>query len=197
MARKLGKAATPGTKRKAAPAHPGVDEAAVMHPDSVGCIAGRVVVIEEYRHKNGQRARARGLPFSQALEAQIKSGSAVTEDILDVMALHAELVNELVLDAMPDANAGSTAEEKAEARAQWLRWIEGLDYAAGEQLLLRWWDVCGLFFLRPIVRRIDQALRVDAILVKSASDGATSMPASPPPGTATPSTSGASTPTAN
>lgn len=200
MARKLDKAATTKRPRKGAAAHAaraGADDLAVMHPDAEETIGGRVVAIQEYRFVTGQRVRAKALPFTQSLDAQIKSGSGLVEDMLDVMARHAELVRELMLDAIADANTGTTAEEKAQARAQWREWIEGLDDIAGEALLLKWWDVCGLFFIRQIVRRLDQAQKLNAILAKQPSDGATSTPASPLPATATKSTSGEPAPSAN
>jgi len=168
-------------KPKEAPApESGAGDLAILHPDITLPLAGRTVTVQEYRFVPGMSVRLKGKPFVDALRGQIESGSALTEDILDVLAAHAELVRELILDAI--AGAGQEP-----ARAGWAEWIEGLGGADGEQLLLVWWSVCGPFFLQQAVRRIGQQIQLRADLARLA--GATSTPASPLPGTATPTTS--------
>lgn len=170
----------------------GADDVNVLHPDITLTIAGRTVTIREYRFVNGLSVRAKALPFTRALQAQIESGSAVTEDILDVMAAQQELVRELILDAIE----GSDAEP---ARAEIEQWIVGLDDEPGELLMLTWWGVCGPFFVRQVARRIGQRIELqkDLLKLRQARDGATSTPALPPLATATPSSSAADTPSAS
>ncbi|CAM5384464.1 DUF6631 family protein [Rhodanobacter lindaniclasticus] len=146
MARKLDKTASSRPKRKADAPAAGADDLAALHPDAQATLGGRVVVIKEYRFVTGQHVRAKALPFTQALDAQIKRGSALTEDILDVLAQHADLVRELMLDAIVDFDQYKTADEWLEACEDWRGWMKGLNDADGEALLLRWWEVCGLFF---------------------------------------------------
>lgn len=166
----------------------GADDLATLHPDAALPIAGRTVTMREYRFVPGMAVRVKGKPLTDALRGQIKSGSALTEDIIDVLAAHAALVRELMLDAIEGA-------DKEPARTDWAAWIEGLGDADGEQLLLLWWSVCGPFFLRQAVRRIGQQIQLQADLERLA--GATSTPASPPPATAMPSDSARLTPSAN
>ncbi|CAM5383108.1 DUF6631 family protein [Rhodanobacter lindaniclasticus] len=197
MARKLDKTASSRPKRKADAPAAGADDLAALHPDAQATLGGRVVVIKEYRFVTGQHVRAKALPFTQALDAQIKRGSALTEDILDVLAQHADLVRELMLDAIVDFDQYKTADEWLEACEDWRGWMKGLNDADGEALLLRWWEVCGLFFLRQVVRRLDQAQKLNDYIAQRQSAGPTSTPASPQPVTATPTTSGAPAPSGN
>lgn len=167
----------------------GADDLLVLHPDATETIGGRAVTMRAYRFVPGMRARAKSQQLVRDLQAQIESGTALTEEITDVLAAHEALVRELMLDAIEGA-------DKEPARAEWAAWIAGLDDADGELLLLVWWGVCGPFFLKTIVRRWQQARQLKADLAATLA-GLTSTPASPPPDTAHPDSSEANTPSGN
>ncbi|TAM72308.1 hypothetical protein EPN44_15935 [bacterium] len=166
----------------------GADDLAILHPDITLSIDGRKVTVREYPFVLGMAVRVKGKPLVDALRGQIKSGSALTEDIMDVLATHADLVRELILDAIAGA-------DQEPARADCAAWIDGLGDRPGEQLLMVWWIVCGPFFLRQAVRRIGQQIQLQADLARL--DGATSTPASPPPDTAPPNSSEPASPSAS
>lgn len=166
----------------------GRDDLAVLHPDGTLKIAGRDVTIREYRFVPGMAVRIKAKPLSHALAGQIKSGSALTEDIIDVLAAHDALVRELILDAIEGAGEDPQ-------RAEWAAWIGKLGDADGEQLLLLWWSVCGPFFLRQAVRRIGQQIQLQAELARLA--GPIPTHASPPPGMETSTDSAPHTPSAS
>lgn len=164
----------------------GADDLLVLHPDATQTIGGRAVTMRAYRFVPGMRVRAKSPQLVRDLQAQIESGTALTEEITDVLAAHEALVRELMLDAIEGA-------DQEPARAEWAAWIAGLDDTDGELLLLVWWGVCGPFFLRTIVRRWHQARQLkedmDALFA-----GLTSMPASSSPATARPDSSDTNTP---
>jgi hypothetical protein len=164
----------------------GAGDLLVLHPDATVTIGDRTVTIREYRFVSGLQVRAKSVRLVVDLKAQIESGSALVEEVIDVLAVHQELVRELILDAIDGA-------DKEPARGELAAWIAGLGDAEGELLLLTWWGVCGSFFVRQIMRRWGQARQLKADLAQ-ASAGATSTPASPLPDTATPTTSAPPTP---
>lgn len=158
MARTINPAAIKG-KGKAAPSKKpaakttpddGADDAAILHPDLTFTVGGREVTIREYRFVDGLRVRAKAKPLTLALHQQIVTGEALTEDVLDVLATHGDLVRELVIDATVGADAD---------------WYDGLDDNEGTQLLVAWWSVCGPFFLRQIASRLGQAMKLKEALV--------------------------------
>lgn len=167
----------------------GADDLRVLHPDATEAIGGRSVTVVHYRFVPGMRVRAKSGELIRDLRAQIESGSALTEEVLDVLAKHEVLVRELMLDAIEGA-------DKAPARAKWAAWIAGLDDDDGELLLLVWWGVCGPFFLKTIVRRWQQARQLQADMAEL-SAGPTPTPASPPPDTAHRDSSDTNTPSDN
>lgn len=147
----------------------------ILNPDVPLPIAGRDIVVREYGFVEGLRVRVKAKALTEALGAQIKTGHALLEDIQDVLAAHWDLVRELIAD--------STGQDHA--------WIESLNEADGELLLLTWWGVCGPFFVGIAVRRMRQDRQVRAALA-----GLTSTPASPRPDTESPTGSDA-TPSAS
>lgn len=161
----------------------GAGDLAVLHPDATETIGGRTVTLRAYRFVPGMQVRAKARPLIRDLQAQIQSGSALTEEILDVLAAHEALVRELIVAAIEGAD---------DARADWAAWIAGLDDTNGELLLLVWWGVCGPFFLKTIVRRWQQARQLQEDLA-ALSAGPTPTPASSPPVTAHPDSSATST----
>lgn len=166
MARKI----DPAAPRATAQAKPdqGADDLAIIHPDRTLTIAGREVTLREYRFTEGLFVRARCKQLLADLHAQIKTGEMLTEDVLDVLATHSDLVLSLITES-----AGVERE-----------WLEGLSLTDGDQMMMTWWAVCGPFFVRPIARRLGQEL-----LLKTASVGLTSSPASPQPASVDPSSS--------
>lgn len=86
--------------------------------------------MREYRFVDGMRVRAKAKHLVQDLHQQIAAGEALTEDVLNVLAVHADLVRELVIEATFGADAD---------------WYDALDDANGTQLLIAWWSVCGPF----------------------------------------------------
>lgn len=163
----------------------GADDLAVLHPDATEIIGDRTVTIRAYRFVPGMRVRAKSPQLVRDLQAQIESGTALTEEITDVLAAHEALVRELMLDAIEGA-------DQEPARAEWAAWIAGLDDTDGELLLLMWWGVCGPFFLKTIVRRWQQARQLQEDLA-ALSAGPTPTPASSPPAMAHPDSSATST----
>lgn len=116
-------------------------------------IADRTLSFREYGFVAALQLRRKAKPFTDALRDQIKSGSAVLEDILDVMAVHRELVFELVLDAI------QSADEDLD-RAELVEWINDLRDEDGQMLLLVWWGINGPFFVRMASRKIAQEIEV-------------------------------------
>lgn len=180
MARKVDKPA------EASAPESGAEDLAVLHPDVTETIDGRSITIRYYRFMPGMRVRAKSRKLISDLRAQIESGSALTEEVVDVLAAHEALVRDLMLDAIEGA-------DKAPERTEWAAWIAGLDDEDGELLLLVWWGVCGPFFLKTIVRRWQQTRQLQEDL-KELSVGPTPTPVSSPPDTARPDNSATTTP---
>jgi hypothetical protein len=164
----------------------GADDLQVLHPDGTVTIDGRTLAIRLYRFVPGMRVRAKSQQLVHDLQAQIESGTALSEEIMDVLAAHEVLVRELIVDAIEGA-------DEEPVRVELASWVAGLDDTDGEQLMLVWWGVCGPFFLKTIVRRWQQARQLQADMA-ALHAGPMSMPASPPPATARPDSSDTSTP---
>src|SRR5699024_8763762 len=112
--------------------------------------------------------------------ADAKAVEATTEDYLDLLAKHDELVRELMLDSIEGIDAD---------------WLESLNDADGEQLLLAWWGVSGRFFVRRVLARMREKLTQQ--LLQAASAGATSSPSSSAPVTDPSTVSAPGTPSVN
>ncbi|CAM5528660.1 DUF6631 family protein [Rhodanobacter lindaniclasticus] len=174
MARKI--EATDSRIRPETKPDDGAADLDVLHPDRVITIAGHEVTVREYSFVEGLRIRAGAKNFLADLHKQIQTGDMLTEDILDVLAVHSDLVLSLL--------AKSTGMEP--------EWLKDLNDVDGDLLLLTWWGVCGPFFVRPIARRLGQELLIKV----AASGGRTSTPPSPLPGSAA-SSSSTNTPNGN
>jgi hypothetical protein len=169
MARKVSK----GNQEQIAAPSTGADDLAVLHPDITIQIAGRSVTVREYGLLEGLRVRNYMRPFAVELEQMLSGGSEVlVEDVMDAIGVHVSLVHR--------ALAQSIAEPGAEASDVDLRWIATLKDLEGDHLVSTWWGVNGLFFLRQATRRVAERARRKALA------GATSMPSSAQPDTATP-----------
>lgn len=171
-------------KKPATAPDTGRDDLAVMHPEISLPIAGRVVVVHEYGFTQGLRVRARAKALVADLQASIELGEALTEDMMDVLATHAELLKDLMAESLvrlpPEADAEAIASALAIERA----WVGQLGDADGNLLLAAWWGVCGPFFVRQVARRISQTIQL-----RGPRAGPTSTPPSPPPDTEPPPSS--------
>ncbi|HET7300228.1 MAG TPA: DUF6631 family protein [Oleiagrimonas sp.] len=180
MARKV----DPNAKPTPPPAaEPDISDLAIIHPDMTLPIAGRSVTVREYRFTNGMRARAKGAPLIADLERLVASpevAEATTEDYLDLLATHADLVRELMLDSVEGIDAD---------------WMDSLDDADGTELLLAWWGVCGRFFIRRVLAKMREQIAKQ--FLQAASAGATSSDASSTPATAPSTVCAPSTPSVN
>lgn len=159
-----------------APVEAAADDLAIMHPDVTLTIDGREVTVREYRFIDGMRARAKGKPIIDELQAMMESGAlanAVVEDYLGVLARHAEITRDLMLDAVDGADAD---------------WLDALSENDGFALQVQWWGVCGRFFARIIMRRAAERMMEE---VRRA--GLTSSASSPRQATGTPTSSSTDT----
>ncbi|MFC5525212.1 DUF6631 family protein [Rhodanobacter ginsengisoli] len=177
MARKV-------TPKKTARPDEGRNDVAVMHPELSLPIDGRVVVVHEYGFTQGLRVRARAKALVSDLQASIEVGEALTEDMMDVLATHGELLKDLMAESLvrlpPEADAEAIASALAIERA----WVGQLGDADGNLLLSAWWGVCGPFFVRQVARRISQTIQL-----RGPRAGPTSTSPSPPPDTEPPPSS--------
>lgn len=164
------------TPRKDAPA-PGADDLAIIHPDVTETIAGRRVTLREYGFVEGLRVRAAMRPFTADLGTVFADGGeALVEDVLDLLGAHADLVQCAIAQSI--AVPGEPASEDD------LAWVQSLGDADGDLLVNLWWGVCGLFFVRQIMRRTAERARRATFV------GATSTAPSPAPDSARPTSSG-------
>lgn len=175
MARKIDRNAKPAPVQDT-----GADDLNVLAPDMQLVIGDRTLTVREYRFMEGLRVRAKARPLIDDLEAFVKDGAAVdagVEDYVELLAKHSALVRELIADSVQGIDAD---------------WIEALDDADGQVLLLTWWGVCGRFFVRVVAARLRDRLLAQARRVASA--GPTSSPSLPQPDTAPLQTSESATP---
>lgn len=175
---------TPPKKTQSAAPDEGADDLAVLNPDATVTITGRELTVREYRFVHGLRVRAKARGLVKDLRAQMDTGEMLTEDVVDVLATHEALVRELMVEAIDGADAD---------------WIDGLDDADGETVLLTWWGVCGPFFIRQIARRLTEQVMLQAYVedAETHAAGSISSPASPPPATDRPTSSDSATPSVN
>lgn len=148
------------------------DDLAIMHPDVTLTIAGREVTVREYRFIDGMRARGKGKPIIDELQAMMASGelvNAVVEDYLGILARHPDLTRELMLDAIDGADPD---------------WLDALSEDDGFALQVQWWGVCGRFFARIIMR-----YAAERMMEQVRRAGPTSSASSRPPATETHPTS--------
>lgn len=178
MARKVDPHAKPQPKPDAS-----ADDLSVLMPDVPLELAGRKLLVREYRFIDGMRARVKAKPFIEDLETLVKDGAAADagiEDYIDLMAKHDALVRELMAESIDGADAD---------------FIDGLNADDGYALLITWWGVAGRFFVRVVAGRLRDRLLAE--LRRAASAGPTSSPSSPVPDTAPPATSQPVTPSVN
>ncbi|MEI7036433.1 DUF6631 family protein [Fulvimonas yonginensis] len=181
MAKRLGNAEPKPTTS----APEGADDLSVLHPDVTVKIAGRSVTIREYGFTEGLRVRAYMAPFTADLGRLFDAGEVLVEDVLDVVGAHVDLVQRAMAQSI--APAGELASD------QDIAWVAQLDDTAGDALVNHWWGVCGLFFVRQIVRRSGErakrATLARAAAQAKATDGQTSTSSSSAPASARPSSS--------
>ena len=160
MARRPGK--------PAAPAADAGDALEILHPERTATIAGREIKVREYGFVESMRLHEFIQPILDDLRAVVTArGVPNLDDVIGVLAHHDEAIVQLL------ARAADVEPE----------WIAGLSTADGELLLYLWWGVNGPFWLGGVVRRI-AAERI-AARIEMPPAGATSMPPSSPPDTAT------------
>lgn len=148
----------------------GRDDVSVMHPDINLTIADREITVREYGFVEGLSVRRYMKPFTDALEQSFGRGEAMLDDIIDLVAEHWEIVQRAI--------AASAQVETA--------WIAGLDDRSGDLLMQAWWNACGPFFIRRIVRKAVERIEA-ARLTRPA--GPTSTSSSSVPASAIPSAS--------
>lgn len=160
MARRPGK--------PAAPAADAGDALEILHPERIATIAGREIRVREYGFVESMRLHGLIQPILDDLRILVTArGVPNLDDVIGVLAHHDEAIVQLL------ARAADVEPE----------WVAGLSSAEGELLLYLWWGVNGPFWLGGVVQRI----AAERIAARTAipPDGATSMPPSSPPGTAT------------
>lgn len=163
MARKV-------TPKKPARPDKGRDDLSILHPEMSLTLAGRELMVREYGFVDGLRLRAQLKPFQAALTALFEKGEGLTDDVMELVGEHYDLLRHAIAKS-----AGVDVE-----------WIESLVGDEAETLLVAWWSICGPFFIHPLLRRLRERARRVQVLA-----GQTSMPPSPTPDTAAPSSSGA------
>lgn len=162
MARKVDR----HTKSPSAPPASGADDLATLMPHLPITICGRDLVVRKYGFADGLRVRALMAPFTKDLGEMFTSGEeALVEDIMDLLGMH--------VDRVQQAIAMSTGTDVA--------WVAALGDADADLLLNAWWGVCGLFFVRQVMRRSAERAQRKALA------GATSSPNLPLPVSADPS----------
>lgn len=157
-------------KESASRPEEGRDDVSVMHPDITLTIAGCEIMVREYGFVEGLAVRRYMKPFTDALEQSFGRGEAMLDDILDLVADHWEIVQRAIA---------------ASAQVE-VDWIGQLNDRDGDLLMQGWWNACGPFFIRRIVRRAVERIEA-ARLARPV--GPTSTSNSSVPGSATPSAS--------
>lgn len=156
-------------------AHDDENDLAVMFPEVTIHIGNRDVTVHEYSFVQGLRMRPISRAMVSDLRGAMERGEVLTDDILDVIANHADTVRTLISESAQVEN----------------NFIDGLNAADSDELLTTWWAVCGPFFVRQIIRSARESSEL-----KKAIDGLTSSIASPKPATGSP-TDSQSTPDVN
>lgn len=179
MARKL----EPNERNPQPQAPAGADDLAVLLPDVPIELAGRKLTVREYRFMQGMQVRAKAKPLIDDLAAFVATGNADAglEDYVELLAKHAELVRELMVESVEGADAA---------------FIDGLNEGDGETLLMTWWGVCGRFFVQVVAARLRDRLLAQ-LRRNAASAGPTSSARSPLPDMAAFAASVPTTPSVN
>jgi hypothetical protein len=158
MARKV-------TLKKPARPDEGRDDLAIIHPEITRTIAGRAITLREYGFVDGLRLRAHTQPFVLALEALFQTTDGLTDDVMAVVGEHYDLVRAAIAQS-----AGVEVE-----------WIEGLRGDDAELLLITWWEVCGPFFVRQLLRRLNErARRLQRLGGAASSQSSPALDSAPP-----------------
>jgi hypothetical protein len=152
-----------------------VDDLDIIHPERQLKIAGRDITVREYSFVAGLRLRTLAKPFTDGLYTLLSGDRVPDFDAIgDLLGEHWQIVLDLVA-------------ESAELDRDF---IDSLDDADGNLLLMAWWSACGPFFLRSAMRRIQiqQQEQITAAamankVAQTPSPGATSTPASSPTAT--------------
>jgi hypothetical protein len=169
MARKVKQAQT-----QQAPPQSGADDLSTIHPDASITVGGRDVLVREYGFVEGMRVRAFMKPFTADLDRLFGTADVLVDEIMEVVGEHIDIVKKAI--------AQSIAAPGKDASPEDIAWLGSLDDQDGDRLLITWWGVNGLFFVRSIVRRAAERAR-RATLNKAIEDaqrkdlaGETSMP---------------------
>ena len=164
--------ATPATPPASQPA---VDELSVLLPDMPLVIAGRSLVVREYRFGESLEVAVLAAPLIADIAATIATTAPRYDQVRPLFARHRALVMQLV---------AKSADVEPE-------WIASLGRAEGELLVNTWFTVnCGFFVHEAGV------LTLEAQRHAAAQAGVSSSPPSLQPGTAE-SSSSAATPSAS
>lgn len=160
------------TERDQAAQAEGAGDLEILHPERVLEIAGVKVTMREYGFVEGMRLAGTAAPVVHDLAsiggADLEGGMLQYARLQAVFSQHVDAVTAMV----------------AQACDQSVAWVQGLDDADGQALLLAWWAANGPFFVRRVL------LELQMRLAGMASAGASSMPPSPPPATAPSNNSG-------
>lgn len=157
------------TTGNASPAPEGADDLEVLHPERTFLLAGITVTMREYGFVEGMKLANRAQPVVHDLAAI--TGVAEDGGLLEYARLQAVFADHV--DVILDMVAQACDQPRA--------WVESLDPADGEKLLLAWWAVNGPFFVRRVL------METQLKLVNRLSAGAPSTPRSPPLDTVPPS----------
>lgn len=167
MARRLPKEGD--TKAPSSAAHKAADDLSVLKPDITLPIAGREVTFREYGFFDGLEAAHRAQGFIEAMAATIADGELRYDRVRRLFGVHQDSVV-----AIAAVSAGVEPE-----------WIRALKSADAEVFMSTWFAVNAGFFVHEAV----VSLRERGQGVRPA--GRMSSPASPAPGSETPTASAA------
>ncbi|MBS0212308.1 MAG: hypothetical protein JSR26_03890 [Proteobacteria bacterium] len=142
------------------PSEDGRDDLEILHPERTLSVGGREVTVREYGFLEGLRLASAAQPLVDALAA------AALADPNGQLGLDAVTT---VLSASPEALIACVARAADVEPA----WVEALDDADGQLLLLTWWLVNSGFFVRRVLRAV-------ALAQASRAAGPTSTPTSSP-----------------
>lgn len=124
---------------KAADAASADDDLDILHPERTVTVGGRDLCLHEYGLVEGLRLRPLHAPLVAALADASAAGDVSDyESVLDVLALHADSLAELIAAS-------------ADIDAEFVRELRGAD---ADLLVLTWWSVNRDFFSFAVVRRM-------------------------------------------
>lgn len=147
--------------KKAAAAKPKAADASIAELDVLAPqrdvpVGGRIVTVREYSYFEGLRLLPQIKPFLEDLQVQFTGPSAPSVDaIAELLATHVDLVQQLVARAIAPAQPDPYAMDIA--IGQQVQWMENLNEAEGDLLVLTWWMVNSPFFIRRVLRAAAQA----------------------------------------